>query len=236
METTLPSDDYNNEEIRYEKWQHWPINWTAVVVGALAALSFSMLFALTAAALGAQQFTPEHRIVDLHKVGMLLVAFAVLGAFFSFVIGGWAAGRIAGILHSEPAMLHGAIVWLVAVPLIALFSTLGAGGYNSSWYGGLGYHAYGSDYPYAAPPALSATATDLQRATSDADWAEYRRNLKIWRDDSPRVARNAAMCAVTSLLIAMMGAVIGGWAASGEPMSIKHKRVVIVSKKIAAIS
>jgi hypothetical protein len=37
-------------------------------------------------------------------------------------------------------------------------------------------------------------------------------------------ARNAALGTVTALLIGLMGAVIGGWMASGEPMSINHYR------------
>ena len=37
-------------------------------------------------------------------------------------------------------------------------------------------------------------------------------------------ARNAALAAVTALLLGLMGGVIGGWMGSGEPMTFTHYR------------
>jgi anti-sigma factor RsiW len=39
------------------------------------------------------------------------------------------------------------------------------------------------------------------------------------------VARNSAVGAVTALLIGLMGSLIGGWLASGEPMSLTYRRM-----------
>jgi hypothetical protein len=39
------------------------------------------------------------------------------------------------------------------------------------------------------------------------------------------VARNSAIGAVTALLIGLMGSLIGGWLASGEPMSLTYRRM-----------
>jgi len=115
-------------ETEYEAWKHWPVHWSAIWVGALAAIVIVMLFSLIAAAIGAQMAAHNgQRWVDLKSVSPGALIFAVCGAFFSFVAGGWIAGKIAGILRSEPAMLHGAIVWLVAVPLLAFFSALAPG-------------------------------------------------------------------------------------------------------------
>ena len=61
----------------------------------------------------------------------------MMGAFMSFVVGGWVAGKIAGVRRAETASLHGAIVWVVAVPMLLLLVALGAGSYFGSWYGGL---------------------------------------------------------------------------------------------------
>jgi hypothetical protein len=41
---------------------------------------------------------------------------------------------------------------------------------------------------------------------------------------SPDIVRNTAMAAVTSLLIGLIGSVIGGWMASGEPMTFTFYR------------
>jgi hypothetical protein len=41
---------------------------------------------------------------------------------------------------------------------------------------------------------------------------------------APDAVRNDALAAVTALLVALIGAVIGGWIASGEPMTLTHHR------------
>src|SRR5262245_26377944 len=124
-------------ELEHESWVHWPVNWTATWVGTLAAIAAVLLFGLIGVALGAHVLGPEHRVGDLKHIGLITLAFSVFAAFLSFVIGGWIAGKIAGILRSEPAMLHGAIVWLVAVPILVVLAALGAGGYFGGWYAGL---------------------------------------------------------------------------------------------------
>jgi anti-sigma factor RsiW len=37
-------------------------------------------------------------------------------------------------------------------------------------------------------------------------------------------ARNSALAAVAALLLGLIGGVIGGWMASGEPMTFTHYR------------
>jgi hypothetical protein len=39
------------------------------------------------------------------------------------------------------------------------------------------------------------------------------------------VARNSAIGVVTAMLIGLMGSLIGGWMASGEPMSLTYRRM-----------
>ena len=116
------------------------------------------------------------------------------GAFFAFVVGGWAAARIAGITRAETAMLHGAIVWLVALPLLLGFAAFGVAGQFGGWYGGLsGVPAWAA----AVPPADPEIA---------------------------RMMRNTAVATVVALLIGLIGSVIGGWMASGEPMTLTYYR------------
>ncbi len=97
------------EEAHYEKWNHWPVNWSAVWVGSLAALTGVLLFGLIGVAIGAHLLDPEHRVVDLKKISLWTLAFSLFSSFLAFVIGGWVAGKVAGALRSEPAILHGVI-------------------------------------------------------------------------------------------------------------------------------
>ena len=41
---------------------------------------------------------------------------------------------------------------------------------------------------------------------------------------SPDAIRNTALAALMSLLVGLIGSVIGGWMASGEPMTLTHYR------------
>jgi hypothetical protein len=213
-------------ESAYETWMHWPVNWSAVWVGALAAFSIVLVFGLVGIALGAHLLGPEHRIVDLSKLALGALIFNVCGAFFAFVIGGWVAAKIAGILHSEPAMLHGAIVWLVAVPILLATAGLGAASFFGGWYSGLSGTPSGaaSGAPFARPIPPGPAATSQEIAAFSTEQAEYNRNVRQWNEDTPKATRNSALGAVTALLLGLVGSVIGGWLASGEPMTFTHYR------------
>jgi len=178
----------------YPAWTAWPVNWTAVWVGALTALVAALIIGLIATAVGAHEVGTAGRLADWHKFGIAALIFGVCGAFFANVAGGWVAGKIAGIRHAEPAMLHGAITWLVTIPLLVAFAALGAGGLFGAWSGGLA-----GTPAWATPAAASAPNAAL-------------------------IARNEALGAVLGILLGLMGAAIGGWMAAGEPMNFTHHR------------
>ena len=116
---------------------------------------------------------PEHRVVDLKKMGLGALAFSVFSAFLAFVIGGWVTGKIAGILRSEPGMLHGAISWLVSIPILVVLSGLGAGNLLGAWYAGLAAnpsHGASAGTPFERPDAPSTSATDTERQAIRRTW------------------------------------------------------------------
>jgi len=214
-------------EHQYERWMHWPVHWSAIWVGTLAAVAMVVIFGLIGVAIGAHALAPEHRVVDLKRVTVGTLAFSIFSAFLAFVIGGWIAAKVAGILRSEPAMLHGAIVWLVSVPVLVLLASLGAGGYLGGWNAGLaGAPAWAPSVPapFDRPEPLANSATDPDRAQYKAQLAEYQAQVKQWKEDSPKVVRNSALGALSALLLGLMGSVVGGWMASGEPMTLTYHR------------
>ncbi len=170
----------------------WPVYWGAVIVGGLSALALALVFGLTAIAVGASH---AGRITTWHTFGFWPLTFTVFGAFLSFAVGGWIAAKIAGLRLSEPAMLHGAIVWLVTIPALLIFAALGAGNYFGGWYAGLGgVPIWANAVAVPADPAVAA------------------------------VARNTALGAIAALLLGLMGSVVGGWMGCGEPMTFTHHR------------
>jgi hypothetical protein len=174
---------------RDPEWVIWPVSWTAVWVGALTALAVGLLIGLVGVALGANEAA---QYVDWKKIHLIGLIFSVGGAFFGYVAGGWVAARIAGRVRSEPAMLHGAIVWLLTIPFLMVLGAMGGVGHIGGWYGGLAT---------MAPGATPLGDTDLAAAV-----------------------RNNALATAVALLIGLIGAVLGGWLASGEPMTFTHYR------------
>ena len=171
---------------RAETWTAWPVSWSALWIGALTTLAVALVIGLIGTAVGAHQMK-EGRIVTTGGLRLLTIVFSVAGAFFSAVVGGWVAAQIAGIRRADTAMLHGAIVWLLGIPVLLVLAGLGVTGYFGAWYAG---------FLPAARTAADAVAM-----------------------------RNAALGSVTALLIGLVGGVIGGWMASGEPMTVTARRL-----------
>jgi hypothetical protein len=167
------------------RWRNWPVAWSAIWIGALAALAVGVIIGLLGLATGAHQVS---RFVSWKNVQMTTVVFGVAGSFFAFVVGGWVAGRIAGIRRAEPAMLHGAVVWALGFALLLGLGALGATGSFGSWYGGLA----------GTPPWAAATPP------ASADMAE--------------AVRGTALATLVAMLLGLVGSILGGWMASGEPM------------------
>lgn len=172
------------------EWVSWPVAWSAIWVGALTALAVGLIIGLVGFALGVQETA---RYVDWKKLHLLSVAFSVGGAFFAYVAGAWTAARIAGRTRSEPAILHGVIVWLLTLPMLLILAALGAAGHYGGWYGGLA----------GAASWVASTAPDPDLAVA---------------------TRNNSLATAAALLIGLVGAVLGGWMASGEPMTFTHYR------------
>jgi hypothetical protein len=175
-------------------WRAWPVYWTAIWVGALASIAAAVIFGLIGIAIGAHQTGVAGQIVKWGEVPRVSVIASVLGAFLAFVVGGWVTAKIAGIRHSEPAILHGTIAWLTAIPLLLVLVAIGAGTGFGGWYGGLG----------GLPAWVTPTGPVDPNATI--------------------TVRNSALAASTAVLLGLVGSVIGGWMASGEPMTFTYRR------------
>ncbi|MFL5240630.1 MAG: hypothetical protein ACJ8FY_00855 [Gemmataceae bacterium] len=212
-------------EVQYEAWHHWHVNWTAVWVGALSALAAVVIFGLAGVAVGAHLVGADQRVVDLHKYNLGALVCSLLSAFFAFAIAGWVTGKVAGILHSEPAMLHGAVSWLVAVPILLALCTLGAGSLIGGWFGGLTANpswASPTAAPFERPEPLGPGATEAQTSAHQSAQTKYRADMKTWNEDNAKAVRNSALGAVSALLLGLVGSVLGGWMAAGEPMNFSH--------------
>ena len=214
-------------EAQYQAWKQWPVNWTAVWIGALAAVAIVVLFGLVSVALGSQLINTDLRVPDLKAIKIGALAAGVFGAFLAFVVGGWVAGKIAGLLHAEPAMLHGAVVWLLALPMLVALAAAGSASLANGWYSGLVTHR-AVDASRVLSPAEPAeqTAAAIEPTTATAPGSP-RERLQNLEEQAAKATRNSALGAITALLLGLMGSVLGGWMASGEPMNPTYRRPLV---------
>jgi hypothetical protein len=212
---------------RFDHWNEWPVFWSAVWVGGLASVVGIVLCGLMGIAFGAHQIGAEHRIVNLHDVSFWSILCGVLSAFFAGILGGYITGEIAGIRRAETGMYHGAISWMVATPLVIVLAAMGAGAYLGGWNSGLAGNpswAGQAQAPFARPDQPLANATAEERQLYLAEEQAYRAKVKKWRDETPLATRNAAIMGASSLLIGLIGSVVGGWLASGESIAFTFDR------------
>ena len=154
MDVTMVEMPIGSPELRGS----WPVYWSAVWVGTLAALSLALIGGLLAVAFGA--YHVAGRPITAGQLGLPELIASVCVGFFSFVIGGWVTTRIAGLRRAEPAMLHGGVLWLLGVPI--LFVLIALGGQYGGWYGGL------AGTPAWAVPGAAMTAEAARRAGGGA--------------------------------------------------------------------
>src|SRR5687767_9812878 len=174
--------------VREDSWTAWPVYWTPVIVGALAAVVAVVLFGVIGTAVGSWRAGNEGRITDFSGVGRVAVAYAVFASFFAFVISGWVTARIAGLRRAEPAILHAAIAFLVATVVLVAMASFGGAVFNG-WYAGLA--------PSPAVPSQPGVPVDPSAA---------------------RAATAGATAAAVAILLGLVGSVVGGWMGSGERM------------------
>jgi hypothetical protein len=167
----------------------WPVRWSAIWVGALTGVATALMLGLLAVAFGA--YAPAGGRLGPEDLGVGDLIAAVCGAFFSYVAAGWVAAKLAGFRDPEPAALHGVIAWLVALPILLVLVSLGAGSLFGVWQTGL-----------AGTPAWVTVPPPGPRAAE--------------------LAREAAGGGATALMLGLIGSVLGGWLASGAPMTFEN--------------
>ncbi len=164
MAIHIVHEHVDDEEIRAlapsVAWVPWPVSWSAVFVGALATMCALVMFGLIGLCIGALALQPGS-LLDWRNLSFVALLFTVSTVFFAFVIGGWAAGAIAGQRRSEASALHGAISWLVAVPMLLVMLSIGAGGTLGLW-----FSAFGKD---GLRPSIAAPAQSERRLPVHSD-------------------------------------------------------------------
>jgi hypothetical protein len=209
-----------NEAIGF--WERWPLAWSAIIVGAAVSVSSALILGLLGISIGLHKFSADGRMMSLgdwKEAGAGAFIFTVVAAFAGYYIAGWVAGKLSGFRRAEPAALHGALTWVFSLPVLMLLIALGAGTYLGAAYGDFGrppVPAYGITRGWQPDPTSNIEPDRPSLFSS-------RRVIAVAPEEA-RATRNGALGILTALLLGLMGAVVGGWRASGEPFAVAYER------------
>lgn len=97
------------------------VSWGAIFAGVTAAIAVQLLLNLLGAGVGAATINPQQPGQGL-ALGAAI--WFVVSSVISLFVGGWIAGRLAGIPNKRDGALHGFVTWsLASLALVYLLST-----------------------------------------------------------------------------------------------------------------
>ena len=103
------------------------VRWGPIVAGLFAALSTLVVMSVLGAAVAGSTFDPGDRA---RTYGMGAGVWGAVSMLLAFLIGGWLAARSAAVRGHGNGVLNGAMVWVVAIPLMLymISAAVGAAG------------------------------------------------------------------------------------------------------------
>jgi hypothetical protein len=149
----------------------WRIQWGPIVAGLLVALTTMTLLSLLGAAIGLTAFSASAAAAQgapPPDAGRNAALWGGVSALFSFLLGGFVASRAAGLLDRGWGSWHGALVFMLAVPVLLWLAGQGLGAVM----GGLSGYAASLSPGYLADQAR-ATAASVTPAARSGAWGAF---------------------------------------------------------------
>lgn len=172
-----------------------PITWGPIWAGVLTAFGLFILFSLIALAAGLAliEFGPGGQPSGGGDVPVDVIASIVSGLFLvlAFFAGGFVASWSAGLMEEGRGILHGFLVWTLAIVLLLLFAALGLG----QVFGAAGQMFAGQFTPGMVP------------------------NVDVDPQQLTEAAQAAAWQTVFAIVLALASAVLGGFVGTMDSVS-----------------
>ena len=194
------------------------VHWGPIVAGLLTALTTLLMLSLLGLAIGLTTVnagTAAAQGGPPPDAGRNSAIWAGISGILSFLLGGYVAGRTAALFNRGWGALNGALVFMLAVPLILWLAGQGLG----TVLGSLGALSGAlASNPGAAQAALGA-AGQAQAAAQNVQPIDIAR--------SAEAARNTAWGTLAGSLLGLAASGLGGWLGTRKPaVSEETKRIV----------
>jgi hypothetical protein len=187
------------------------VRWGPIVAGLSTALTSLLMLSLLGLAIGLTVVNAGDAAAQGNAPGGLgrnSAIWGALSALIAFFLGGWVAGRSAAVFDRGWGALNGALVFLVAVPVILWLASMGLG----TVLGSLGSFA-GSLNP---DPGTVQNAADQARQT-----AQNTQPIDVAR--AAETARNTSWGTLLGMVIGLGASALGGMLGTRRELEV-HPR------------
>lgn len=193
------------------------VRWGPIVAGLLTAMTVLLLLSLLGLAIGLSTMnagTAATQGGPPADAGRNSAIWAALSGIVAFAVGGYVAGRAASLFNRGWGALNGALVFMLAVPLILWLAGQGLGtvlGSLGTLSGALASNPNAAQAAQGAANQAQSTAQNVQ-ASDIARAAE--------------AARNSAWATLVGSLVALAASTLGGWLGTRHPSAHTRTRVI----------
>jgi len=190
------------------------IRWGPIIAGIFAAITSLVVLTLLGLAIGLTTVDPNSQ---LSNYGIGAGIWGAISALLAFGIGGFLAARTAAVGGRSNGLLNGAMVWVVAIPLLLSFvgsgisALLSTAGSIAGTAAQVGAPAAGqlADDPQAQNEAQQAAEGAVEQAQEQAQQVQE----QVTPQDAAQAAQTAGTAVggtLLSLLLGLAAAAVGG--------------------------
>lgn len=213
------------------------VRWGSIIAGLFAALSTLAILTVLGVAVAGSAYDPGD---SARNFGIGAGVWGAVSALVAFFVGGWLAARSAALRDRDTGLLNGAMVWVVAIPLMlymlmggigSLFKTAGA--------------AVATGTQAASTAAVSASnrmsneelQDQAQTASAKIQSTTQQAQQKVQEITRPENQEKAAHATakgawgtLVSLLLGLAAAAVGGMVGSRERHATPHANEVTYAR------
>jgi hypothetical protein len=215
------------------------ISWGAVFAGLFVSLLCMIILNMLGIAIGAGAIDPLHQANPFQGVGIGAAVWFLASIIISVFIGGWVAGRVAGMPRTPEGLIHGIVAYSTFIVVMFLTLTSATGSIVS-----------GAGSVFGKTLSSSSTArTELNRAIEgitrsynqpnqannqnqandqNANNQNYRSQSRVSADQAAHAVSVAAWWMFIGLILGGVAAAIGGKLGEPKPMVISSKTATTV--------
>ena len=166
------------------------IRWGPVLAGLVTTLASMLVLTVLGLAIGLSVFEPTS---DGGDVGTAAAIWSALSALVSFLLGGWVAGKTAGVRGDDNALLNGFMVGAAALALTLWLASMGVG----NLLGGIGNN-------------IDEIARVGRDQFANVDTQATAQNARNTATDAYDEARNGAWGTLAAMALALGASTVGG--------------------------